>query len=120
MIGNLLKVKPILRFDQGKLDVEHKVRTSENVLKYLVSEVSKLADKAKTVVRVSYTTTSDMADKFASEIKEKFDNVQVKVVDRISAVIAVHVGKAGLGIYLNNILKRATSFFFLVFSSLWL
>ena len=103
MIGNLLKVKPILRFDQGKLDVEHKVRTSENVLKYLVSEVAKLADKAKTVVRVSYTTTSDMADKFAMEIKEKFDNVQVKVVDRISAVIAVHVGKAGLGIYLTNI-----------------
>lgn len=103
MIGNLLKVKPILRFDQGKLDVEHKVRTSENVLKYLVSEVGKLAIKAKTVVRVSYTTTSDMADRFALELKEKYDNVHVKVVDRISAVIAVHVGKAGLGIYLTNI-----------------
>ena len=63
MIGNILKVKPILRFAQGKLDVEHKVRTSDNVIKYLVSEVAKLAAKGKTAVRVSYTTTGDLAEK---------------------------------------------------------
>jgi fatty acid-binding protein DegV len=34
--------------------------------------------------------------------KEKFDNVSIKVSGTISAVIAVHVGKAGLGIYLAN------------------
>lgn len=102
MIGNLLKVKPILRFDQGKLSVEHKVRSTEGILNYLTSEVSKLQQKAKTVVRITYTTTSDVAHQFHDIIKEKFDNVSVKVSGTISAVIAVHVGKAGLGIYLTN------------------
>lgn len=102
MIGNLLKVKPILRFDQGKLSVEHKVRSTEGILNYLTSEVSKLQQKAKTVVRITYTTTSDVAHQFHDIIKEKFDNVSVKVSGTISAVIAVHVGKAGLGIYLAN------------------
>ena len=102
MIGNLLKVKPILRFDQGKLSVEHKVRSTEGILNYLTSEVSKLQQKAKTVVRITYTTTSDVAHQFHDMIKEKFDNVSVKISGTISAVIAVHVGKAGLGIYLAN------------------
>lgn len=102
MIGNLLKIKPILRFDQGKLEVEHKVRSSDNVVKYLVAEVGKLASKAKTVVRVSYTTTTELANKFIKEVKETYDNVQIKLSDKISAVIAVHVGRAGLGIYLGH------------------
>ncbi len=102
MIGNLLKIKPILRFDQGKLEVEHKVRSTEGVLNYLTTEVGKLSLKARTVVRVSYTTTADVAHQFVDIIKSKFDNVSVQVSGKISAVIAVHVGKAGLGIYLAN------------------
>ncbi|MDY0210371.1 MAG: DegV family protein [Acholeplasma sp.] len=102
MIGNLLKIKPILRFDQGKLEVEHKVRSNENVIKYLVSEVGKLASKAKTVVRISYTTTSDLGLKFLDEIKKSYEHVSIQLSDKISAVIAVHVGKAGLGIYLGH------------------
>ncbi|MCU0105317.1 DegV family protein [Acholeplasma vituli] len=102
MIGNLLKIKPILRFDQGKLSVEHKVRSTDGILTYLTNEVSKLRDKAKTVVRITYTTTSDVANQFCEIIKTKFDDVSVKVSGTISAVIAVHVGKAGLGIYLTN------------------
>ena len=102
MVGNLLKIKPILRFDQGKLEVEHKVRSTEGVLNYLTTEVGKLSLKARTVVRVSYTTTADVAHQFVDIIKSKFDNVSVQVSGKISAVIAVHVGKAGLGIYLAN------------------
>jgi DegV family protein with EDD domain len=102
MIGNLLKIKPILRFDQGVLNVEHKVRSTEGVLNYLTTEVGKLSEKAKTVVRITYTTTSDVAHQFCDILKAKFDNVSVSVTGKISAVIAVHVGKAGLGIYLAN------------------
>lgn len=102
MIGNLLKIKPILRFDQGVLNVEHKVRSTDGVLNYLTSEVGKLSEKARTVVRITYTTTSDVAHQFCHIVKEKFENVSVSVSGKISAVIAVHVGKAGLGIYLTN------------------
>lgn len=102
MIGNLLKIKPILRFDQGKLGVEHKVRSTEGILAYLTQEVDKLRKKTNTVIRITYTTTSDVAHQFYELIKDKFDDVSVKMSGTISAVIAVHVGKAGLGIYLAN------------------
>lgn len=102
MIGNLLKIKPILRFDQGKLEVEHKVRNSENVIKYILNEVQKLSDKANTIVRIAYTTENDMGDILEKEIKAKFNNVTVSFSGVISAVVAVHVGKAGLGIYLTT------------------
>lgn len=102
MIGNLLKIKPILRFDQGKLEVEHKVRSSDNVIKYLVQEVGKLQEKAKTIVKIAYTTTSDLGLQLEKEIKAKFNDVKVSFSGKISAVVAVHVGSAGLGIYLTN------------------
>ncbi|HKL61063.1 MAG TPA: DegV family protein [Acholeplasma sp.] len=102
MIGNLLKIKPILRFDQGKLDVEHKVRSNDNVIKYIVNEVQKLSVKAKTVVRISFTTANDMGHMLEKEILSKFNNVSVSFSGIISAVVAVHVGKAGLGIYLTT------------------
>lgn len=102
MIGNLLKIKPILRFDQGKLGVEHKARSTDGILTYLTQEVDKLHKKTNTVIRITYTTTSDVAHQFYDLIKDKFEDVSVKISGTISAVIAVHVGKAGLGIYLAN------------------
>lgn len=102
MIGNLLKIKPILRFEQGKLEVEHKVRSNDNVIKYLINEVGKLQEKAKTVVKIAYTTTNDMALLLEKEIKAKYQDVKVSFSGKISAVVAVHVGSAGLGIYLTN------------------
>lgn len=40
-IGNILKIKPILRFREGVLDVEHKVRSMGNAMLYLINETKK-------------------------------------------------------------------------------
>src|SRR5690606_7009313 len=39
LIGNVLKIKPILRFEKGVLGLENKVRGFNNVIAYLVKEV---------------------------------------------------------------------------------
>lgn len=99
-IGNILKIKPILRFRKGVLDLEHKVRSSKNVMLYLVNEAKKLMDFGKVVVRIAYVDQSAQAKELQHEIFQLGENVDVKITGVISPVVSAHVGLGGLGIYL--------------------
>ncbi|MBN2299962.1 MAG: DegV family protein [Acholeplasmataceae bacterium] len=102
VIGNLLKIKPILRFNQGVLDIEHKVRSYNNVYVYLTNEVKKLMEKGKVVVYISYVDRSTEAKLLEHEIYQLGENVKVAITGVISPVISAHIGLGGLGIYLAN------------------
>lgn len=100
-IGNMLKIKPILRFRRGVLDVEHKARSFNNVILYLIKQVETLLDFGKdVVVRIAYVDRSTEAKQLEHEIYQLGDRVKVKITGVISPVISAHVGLGGLGIYL--------------------
>lgn len=101
-IGNILKIKPILRFRQGVLDLEHKVRNINNVFLYLVNEVKKLLERGKVIVRIAYVDRSTEAKLLEHELFQFGDQVDVKITGVISPVISAHIGLGGLGIYLAN------------------
>lgn len=100
MIGNILKIKPILRFRRGVLEVEHKVRSFKNVIIYLVEETKKLKALGKVVVRMGYVDQSIMAKELEHAIYQENPDVDIKIVGVISPVVSAHVGLGGLGIYL--------------------
>lgn len=100
VIGNFLKIKPILRFRQGVLDLEHKVRNYDNIYLYLVNEVKKLLEVGKVVVFISYVDRSTEAKVLEHEIFQLGDNVSVSITGVISPVISAHIGLGGLGIYI--------------------
>lgn len=101
VIGNILKIKPILRFRRGVLDVEHKARSFNNVMIYLVKQVEGLLAYGKdVVVRIAYVDRSTEAKQLEQEIYQLGDKVHVKITGIISPVISAHVGLGGLGIYL--------------------
>lgn len=101
VIGNILKIKPILRFRRGVLDVEHKVRSFNNVLLYLIKQVEGLLEYGKdVVVRIAYVDRSTEAKQLEHEIYQLGDKVHVKITGVISPVVSAHVGLGGLGIYL--------------------
>ncbi len=101
MIGNILKIKPILRFRRGVLDVEHKVRSFNNVLIYLVKQVESLLELGKNVVvRIAYVDRSTEAKQLEHEVYQLSDKISVKITGIISPVVSAHVGLGGLGIYL--------------------
>lgn len=100
-IGNMLKIKPILRFKQGVLEVEHKSRSFNNAILYLVKQVEMLLELSKTViVRIAYVDRSTEAKQLEHEIYQLSENVDVKITGVISPVVSAHVGLGGLGIYL--------------------
>lgn len=102
-IGNILKIKPILRFREGVLDVEHKVRSMGNAMLYLINETKKLLEKGKVVVRIAYVDTSLQAKELEHQIFQLGDDVSVSLTGIISPVISAHVGLGGLGVYLTTV-----------------
>ena len=101
-IGNILKIKPILRFSRGKLDVEAKVRSFENVIKYLVNEAQKLLIFGRVVIRIAYVDRSTQAKQLEHELFQLGQHIKIKITGVISPVVSAHVGLGGLGIYLTN------------------
>jgi DegV family protein with EDD domain len=101
-IGNILKIKPILRFSRGVLAVEAKVRSFNNVVLYLLNETKKLMVFGKVVVRIAYVDRSTEAKLLEHELFQLGENVTIKITGVISPVISAHVGLGGLGIYITN------------------
>jgi DegV family protein with EDD domain len=101
-IGNILKIKPILRFSRGVLAVEAKVRSFNNVVLYLLNETKKLMVFGKVVVRIAYVDRSTEAKILEHELFQLGNNVTVKITGVISPVVSAHVGLGGLGIYITN------------------
>lgn len=100
-IGNILRIKPILRFRRGVLDVEHKVRGESKAMEYLVTEAKKLLEFGKQViVRIAYVDRSVEAKELEHEIYQLGDKISVKITGVISPVVSAHVGLGGLGVYL--------------------
>lgn len=102
-IGNIMKVKPILRFRDNILELEHKVRSFPNVLLYLIESARKLVELGGTAIRVAYVDQKEMAERLIKDMKDAFPGISVKLSGIISPVIAAHVGLGGLGIYLAKI-----------------
>lgn len=102
-IGNILKIKPILRFRKGVLDVEHKVRSLPSVLNYLVDEVKKLMELGNVVVRIAYVDTRSTAKELEHMIFQLGEKVSVSITGVISPVVSAHVGLGGLGVYLTSV-----------------
>jgi DegV family protein with EDD domain len=101
-IGNVLKIKPILRFRKGVLDLEHKVRSFKNVILYLTDEVKKMNLLGKVTVYIAFVDRSVEAKELEHELFQLGEQVNVKITGVISPVISAHVGLGGLGIYLTN------------------
>lgn len=102
IIGNVLKIKPILRFRRGVLELEHKVRSFKNVILYLSEEVKKMMNFGKVCVYIAYVDRSLEAKELEHELYQLGDHIRVKITGVISPVVSAHVGLGGLGIYLTN------------------
>jgi DegV family protein with EDD domain len=103
VIGNILQVKPILRFKKGVLDLEHKVRSFGNVIQYIVKEAEKLLEFGEVVVRIAYVDQEKMAEQLEEQMKTLGKKVVTTITGVISPVVSAHVGLGGLGVYITNV-----------------
>ena len=97
LIGNILKIIPVLTVKDGKTNILKKVRTKVKAVKEMVEKV--LEDDFEYCVKeiiVHHINCYDEAKELADKLKEKL-NLNVAIVD-IGPVIGLHVGPGAIGI----------------------
>lgn len=107
-LGSLLKIKPILAIQGGKLDKFAQVISYQQGKKRMIDQIAKeietrFADEVKAgrlKVAVAYTYVLDKAEEFKNEINEAFAkyNLKVEFVDPLSLSVSCHIGDGAIAI----------------------
>ncbi|MFV0498733.1 MAG: DegV family protein [Bacilli bacterium] len=100
IIGNALKVKPLLSLDEsGKIYIFEKVRTT----KKLLIKLSNIINNSKTdKVYISYAGSVELFNEKVVMLKEKIEKAELIVCNEIGPVLSTHLGKGGIGLFLSK------------------
>ena len=105
-IGTLLKIKPVLQIQGGKLDTYAKVM-NEKVARLKMIEAAKhdletrfkdLYERGEMKLAVAYTNCIDKANDFAQEIKNAIPTVDIISIDPLSLSVSCHIGSGALAV----------------------
>ena len=109
MIGQLLKIKPVLQIQGEKLDAFAKVRTlgqaKSTMLAQTVKDVTERYncgdDGTGVKIFVVYSHSDENALPFLEEVKERFPKAEV-FLDRLSLSVSCHIGPGALAIAITK------------------
>lgn len=96
LLGNLLSIKPILRFDEeGKIVVYEKVRTEKKAMKRLVEILNDLIADGQYNVSIIHSKAQDKADYLKRLLQDSGYQDDIEEV-HFGAVIATHLGEGAI------------------------
>lgn len=96
LLGNLLSIKPILRFDEeGKIVVYEKVRTEKKAMKRLVEILNDLIADGQYNVFIIHSKAQDKADYLKRLLQDSGYQYDIEEVHS-GAVIATHLGEGAI------------------------
>ncbi|WP_156854600.1 DegV family protein [Oceanobacillus sp. AG] len=103
-VGSLLKIKPILNVEDGKLIPLEKLRGSKKVLGRMIELMEERGtDFQNQTIGISHGDDLERAEQLASLIHEKFkvprENI---VIEMVGAVIGAHSGPGTLALFFSN------------------
>lgn len=109
MIGQLLKIKPVLQIQGEKLDAFAKVRTIgqakttmlNQTIKDVVERYKCSDDGSGVKIFVVYSHSDENALPFLEEVKERFPKAEV-FLDRLSLSVSCHIGPGALAIAITK------------------
>ena len=105
-IGTLLKIKPVLQIQGGKLDQYAKVMNEKVARQKMIGAVKhdmntrfkSFYENGEMVLFVAHTNCTDKAEVFVQEIKESFPSLTINFVDPLSLSVSCHIGSGSLAI----------------------
>ncbi len=102
-VGSLLKIKPLLHVEAGKLMPLEKIRGSKRVLKRMVDVMEERGkDFQKQTIGISHGDDLEKARQLAEMIKERFEVEDVHI-EMVGSAIGAHSGPGTLALFfLNN------------------
>lgn len=101
-VGSLLKIKPILHVDDGKLIPLEKIRGSKKVLGRMLSIMEERGtDIENQVIGISHGDDIETAEKLATMIEEKFGPKKI-IIEMVGSVIGAHSGPGTIALFFLN------------------
>src|SRR5690625_2611840 len=101
-VGTLLKIKPLLNVENGKLIPLEKIRGSKKVLNRMLEVMEKRGiDLENQVIGICHGDHEKRADQFAVMIEEKC-GVEDVVIEMIGSVSGAHLGAGTIGLFFFN------------------
>ncbi len=98
-IGTVLRIKPIIKIVNGKLEVVHKERTYKKVHSYMIKNI---LEDSKELKKITFRITSHNSQESAEQLKQviidKFPNMEFVYTNYLGPVFSIHVGKKGYGL----------------------
>lgn len=119
-IGTILKVKPILQIQGGKLEAFKKEKGIKHAKSEMLSAMENDLEKRfggkaqekepRLNIAVAYTGCKDEAESFAEQIKKKFINYDVHIAP-LPLSVACHIGNGSLAIACSKKLKFCSNLY---------
>ncbi|API91037.1 DegV domain-containing protein YitS [Virgibacillus pantothenticus] len=102
-VGSLLKIKPILHVEDGKLIPLEKIRGSKKLFHRMLEIMEERGDDlSNQTIAISHGDDAERAEQLASMIKEKF-HVKEVIIDMVGSAIGSHSGPGTIALFfLNN------------------
>ena len=101
-IGNLIKVKPILEYKEGILEVTSKYRTESAVHNAIIEKIKNdyLKMKKRMIIYIGHVYNRESSKKLQNLIEKtkELKNVTIKFFDKMTAVVAINIGFGGIGL----------------------
>lgn len=98
IVGNFLKIKPILHFEEGSIVPFEKVRTEKKALARILSLLeADVQQGGQFIATVIHGNQLSGAKQLAATIRERFNNVEVDI-SYFGPVIGTHLGAGSLGL----------------------
>lgn len=96
--GNMLKIKPILTFDDaGKIVPEAKERTMKQALQHIINSIDQTTFDLPMRISVVDANNPDLSKAWVTAFHEHFPKASVSTY-QISPAIAVHTGEKAMGV----------------------
>lgn len=112
MIGTLLKIKPILQIQCGKLDSYQKALTIKKAKEIMISAIKKDIETRfknqfndeKLNISIAYTFNKEPALEFKKEIETAIPNCKITWIDPLALSVSCHIGPNALAVALSSII----------------
>ncbi|MFV0551728.1 MAG: DegV family protein [Anaerorhabdus sp.] len=95
-LGNLLKIIPILKVEDGAIDVYDKVRTNKKAYLAAIEAVTKVENPEDYYWFVVHSDCEELANEYKKIVEEKVN--QEVLIKPIRAIIMAHTGPGTLGV----------------------
>jgi DegV family protein with EDD domain len=111
MIGTLLKIKPILQIQCGKLDSYQKALTIKKAKEIMISAIKKDIEtrfkkdfeEGKLNISIAYTFDKQPALEFKDEIESAISNCKITWIDPLALSVSCHIGPNALAVAISTV-----------------